>query len=1151
MKTHDFTRPRSPISRVLILAMAALFLRSAAAQSTSASIPFSEIGANATADYKGDAISVTATPDGALLRCAFQKLEGRATREGLWITSTEDEGRFCVRPSEIGRDGIAPHSLAPRGIVSVADQVVTFVRPQVVEQYSVSMDGVRQDFVVAQRPAGAGRLLVRLEVAGARVEGAAYGAKLTLHGSGRELAYSRLRVTDATGRELSAVMQAASDSSLTVSVEDSAAAYPVRIDPTFSDADWVSMNSGGTGANNCVWTTAVDGGGNLYIGGEFTFVGSTAANRIAKWNGSAWSALGSGVNLDVTALAVSGTDLYATGNFTTAGGVAANYIAKWNGSAWSALGAGLNLSGGSLAVSGTDLYVGGKFSSAGGLSAKGVAKWNGSTWSALGAGLNIVGTVTEVYALKMMGTDLYAGGNFTTAGGAPANRVAKWNGAAWSPLGSGVGGAGDVVTALASIGTDLYASGIFTTAGGIPANNVAKWNGSAWSALGTGTSGGAVRALAVIGTELYVGGSIFSAGGVSVSNVAKWNGSSWSALGLGVNYGVGGDSVYTLAVSGSTLFAGGVFTMTGGVTVNRVAQWNGSSWSPIGPAAGIDGSVLAVALMGTDLYAGGSFTTAGGATANRIAKWNGSVWSPLGSGMNGNVRALAVMGTNLFAGGDFTTAGGATANRVARWNGSSWSALTTSDLNSTVHALAVIGTDLFAGGDFTTAGGAPANGIAKWSTTGTAWSALGPGLDSFGVARAFAVGGSNLYVGGVFSTIGGTTVNNIARWNGTSWAALGVGVNGAVHALAVSGSDVYVGGFFFQAGGVPANRIAQWTGTTWSALGSGLTNEIYALAVRGTELFAGGQFTIAGGVAASRVARWNGSAWSPLGSGMDGAVRALMLDSANHLFVAGDFTLAGTTVSPFIAQANIPTPDIKVEQPVSTVIGDGGNVAFAPYFSGASSLVFTIRNPGNDDLTGLTITKDGANAADFTVTVNPAAPVLPGGNTTFTIQFTPAASGAKSAAIHIANSAAAVGKNPYDINLSGQAYLLSLDTDSDGLNDGSEFQMSTLGFNWQVGQTALVNTLFNNLSGAQSNLNAAGYYSATQVQALNAPAPLIQRHPTTGVFTLTLGVEKSTNLSTFTPFPMTAPQCVINGAGKLEFQFTVPDNTAFFKLQAQ
>src|SRR3989442_14979662 len=42
------------------------------------------------------------------------------------------------------------------------------------------------------------------------------------------------------------------------------------------------------------------------------------------------------------------------------------------------------------------------------------------------------------YALAVSGSDFYAGGNFMTAGGAPANRTAKWNGSSWSGLDSGM-----------------------------------------------------------------------------------------------------------------------------------------------------------------------------------------------------------------------------------------------------------------------------------------------------------------------------------------------------------------------------------------------------------------------------------------------------------------------------------------------------------------------------------------------------------------------------------------------------------------------------------------------------------------------------------------------------------------------------------------
>src|SRR6184192_704344 len=59
---------------------------------TKTSIPWSQIGAKAGADYQGDGLAVSPTGDGARLRCAFQKLEGEATREGLWLTSTVTNG---------------------------------------------------------------------------------------------------------------------------------------------------------------------------------------------------------------------------------------------------------------------------------------------------------------------------------------------------------------------------------------------------------------------------------------------------------------------------------------------------------------------------------------------------------------------------------------------------------------------------------------------------------------------------------------------------------------------------------------------------------------------------------------------------------------------------------------------------------------------------------------------------------------------------------------------------------------------------------------------------------------------------------------------------------------------------------------------------
>jgi hypothetical protein len=264
-----------------------------------AAIPQSQIGAKAGAIYRGDGLSVTATAHGARLRCVFQRLDAEATHEGLWLISAVSNSapdRFRVVASQVGCTRGQASPLARTGAVFVQDTTVRFTRPQLVEEYTVSMDGVRQDFVVTQRPAGDGELQVFLDVTGARVEATACGAQLVLEKSGRKIAYGRLRVTDATGRELPARIQVSPAApALAVVVKDVGAAYPVRIDPTFSDANWISMG-GIPGANSIVNAVAVDSQGTLYVAGSFTAVGNIRADRVAKWNGTNWSALGLGLN---------------------------------------------------------------------------------------------------------------------------------------------------------------------------------------------------------------------------------------------------------------------------------------------------------------------------------------------------------------------------------------------------------------------------------------------------------------------------------------------------------------------------------------------------------------------------------------------------------------------------------------------------------------------------------------------------------------------------------------------------------------------------------------------------------------------------------------------------------------------------------------
>jgi len=372
----------------------------------------------------------------------------------------------------------------------------------------------------------------------------------------------------------------------------------------------------------------------------------------------------------------------------------------------------------------------------------------------------------------------------------------------------------------------------------------------------------------------------------------------WSPLPLGSGMN---DFVRALTTyddgTGPALYAGGQFTLAGGVTANYIARWDGTEWSPLeGPAGnGVDGIVEALTTYddgtGPALYAGGYFTGAGGVTANRIAKWDGTEWSalegPAGNGMDGAVSALTTYddgtGPALYAGGFFELAGGVPANNIAKWDGTEWSALegpSGNGMNSIVLALTTYddgtGPALYAGGSFITAGGVSANNIAKWD--GTAWSPLegpsGNGIsDRVHALTTYDDGtGPALYAGGQFNSAGGVQALGIARWDGVEWSPLeGPSGNGMslVYALTTyddgTGPALYAGGLFNSAGGVTANRIAKWDGTEWSPLEAPAGNGVDGVAVlalttyddgTGPALYTGGWFTAAGGVPANYVAEW-------------------------------------------------------------------------------------------------------------------------------------------------------------------------------------------------------------------------------------------------------------------------------------------------------
>lgn len=189
----------------------------------------------------------------------------------------------------------------------------------------------------------------------------------------------------------------------------------------WNGTNWDSLGAGTAGTDPAVWSMCVYNN-QLIVGGGFTKTGNQAHTFIAAWNDTTWSGIGTSVAAGgnfqrVYALDTFQSELYAGGSFDTIGIFPVPRIAKWNGSNWSAVGAGINQQASCFASDGTRLYTGGLFTDEG----TRVAQWNGSNWSPMGNGMNGL-----VHSLVFYNGELFAAGYFTSADGNPAGFIARW-----------------------------------------------------------------------------------------------------------------------------------------------------------------------------------------------------------------------------------------------------------------------------------------------------------------------------------------------------------------------------------------------------------------------------------------------------------------------------------------------------------------------------------------------------------------------------------------------------------------------------------------------------------------------------------------------------------------------------------------------------
>lgn len=344
--------------------------------------------------------------------------------------------------------------------------------------------------------------------------------------------------------------------------------------------------------------------GQLFAGGTFAGAGGVASQSLIAHDGATWSVVGAadlGVAGSLDRIAAGGAtcELYGVGAFSHVGGVrAAGRVVHFDGTSWTALGDSLPVDAWCPAI---DVSTEGEvavgcmvFPPAGdaigvilqregdemvktevpGLGPVMVVKWSpeGTLWvgggGAAGFLARIDGTEVTVVESELDGpvqaidvasdTDVVIAGPFQAVAGVAARRIARWNGATWSPLADGLPGA---PTALTRDGALVYAS---TYDEGQGAYLLGLFDGNEWRELATAESGVTKQDIFNFNALTVVDGAIVAGGAIELDDgtgrgVVVYRDGAFRAL----NGGVSAITVGGLAVTNDALWVAGAITAAG------------------------------------------------------------------------------------------------------------------------------------------------------------------------------------------------------------------------------------------------------------------------------------------------------------------------------------------------------------------------------------------------------------------------------------------------------------------------------------------------------------------------------------------------------------------------------------------------------------
>lgn len=504
----------------------------------------------------------------------------------------------------------------------------------------------------------------------------------------------------------------------------------------------------GSGANNIVFTSAIQSDGKIIIGGAFTTYSATASNRITRLNTNGTPdvtfTIGTGANNNLQDLKIqSDGKIIITGDFTAFNGTTINRLARLN-------------TNGSLDV----------------------------TYS-IGSGPTVSTGGNGVYACALQADDkAIIGGAFTSYNGSARTRIARINtdGSVDATFGYCHGANGIIRTVFIQPNGKIAFGGDFGTYSGSLRSCITRANNDGATDIGfnpgIGTNGGIVRTISMQSTDkLIIGGDFtsYNSGASTRLARAQTNGAS-DAVSFPTPTGANNIIYSSVVQTDDKIIIAGVFTAYGGTARNHIARvlTNANNDATFNPGTGTDGNIHTCALQSDgNIIIGGSFTNYNGTARSNIARITttgtlDATFNP-GTGTDGIIYSCYVQSDGkIVIAGNFTTYNGTARNNIARLNADGSLDATfnpgTGANNIIYTTCGQIDGKVIIGGNFTSYNGTARNYFARLNSNGTLDLTFNIGTGANNTIYTSAIqSDGHIIIGGAFTSYDGIGRNRAAR----------------------------------------------------------------------------------------------------------------------------------------------------------------------------------------------------------------------------------------------------------------------------------------------------------------------------------------------------------------------------------------------------